>query len=498
MCLKRRRRVISVISVLLVGSVAAIAQAGSPNVGGGDRGESSAEARDLDGRHLYLVPATADGDAAIDEAGALVVADYPSFTLVSADGSAHERLRLASADRRDDMRTVATAVGAVDPKRAPQVRASSGEALALVQFVGPIKDEWLGQLRRTGVRVITYMAQNAYLVHSTADEAGALAEFAGDPSVRGIASFDAQDKTTPGLARGETVKAAVETLSGSDGSAARAQIEAAGRKLRGNSSVGETTVQFAEIGSDDLTALAANPDVVSVEPYVVPELLDERAAQIVAGNLNAAGTAPTGPGYSDFLNPGVPHVAHELHRRHHRRGHRQGRGAGARRLAPGLLRNGHPAQAEPARLRAGGHRRGRQRPRLRRSRYQRRLDRGRLQLQTGAAVEDAQGFNYGLGIAPRARLGATKIFNCAGDFDVTTSFTALTPTPMPSGARISNNSWGANVGGAYNADSQEFDALVRDAQPGVAGNQQIRRGVLGRQRRLRRQHHRLARQRPRT
>ena len=108
-CLRRRRTVISFMSVLLVGSVAAIAQAGSLNVGGGDGSETSAAARDLDGRHLYLVPATADGDAAIDEAGARVVADYSSFTLVSADGSAHERMKLAGADRRDDMRTVATA-----------------------------------------------------------------------------------------------------------------------------------------------------------------------------------------------------------------------------------------------------------------------------------------------------------------------------------------------------------------------------------------------------
>ena len=33
------------------------------------------------------------------------------------------------------------------------------------------------------------------------------------------------------------------------------------------------------------------------------------------------------------------------------------------------------------------------------------------------------------------------------------------------GARISTNSWGAAVGGAYNSDSQAYDALVRDAQP---------------------------------
>ena len=36
---------------------------------------------------------------------------------------------------------------------------------------------------------------------------------------------------------------------------------------------------------------------------------------------------------------------------------------------------------------------------------------------TGAAVEDAAGFNYGLGVAPRVQLGASKIFLCAsGNF----------------------------------------------------------------------------------
>ena len=54
-----------------------------------------------------------------------------------------------------------------------------------------------------------------------------------------------------------------------------------------------------------------------------------------------------------------------------------------------------------------------------------------------------------------------------------TSITDLRSQAYASGARISNNSWGSAVGGAYNATAQEFDGLARDAQPGVAGNQQI-------------------------
>src|SRR6185295_2071989 len=46
------------------------------------------------------------------------------------------------------------------------------------------------------------------------------------------------------------------------------------------------------------------------------------------------------------------------------------------------------------------------------------------------------------------------------------------------GMRVSSNSWGAAVGGAYNTDSQRYDALVRDAQPAgstfpTAGNQEM-------------------------
>ncbi|HEX8090425.1 MAG TPA: S8 family serine peptidase, partial [Blastocatellia bacterium] len=40
------------------------------------------------------------------------------------------------------------------------------------------------------------------------------------------------------------------------------------------------------------------------------------------------------------------------------------------------------------------------------------------------------------------------------------------------GARISNNSWG-NGGNVYDATAQEYDSLVRDAQPAAAGNQEM-------------------------
>ncbi len=56
------------------------------------------------------------------------------------------------------------------------------------------------------------------------------------------------------------------------------------------------------------------------------------------------------------------------------------------------------------------------------------------------------------------------------------NFNDLMSRAYRDGARVSNNSWGGSGNGAYDADAQNYDALVRDAQPSgaavpVAGNQ---------------------------
>lgn len=109
----------------------------------------------------------------------------------------------------------------------------------------------------------------------------------------------------------------------------------------------------------------------------------------------------------------------------------------------------------------------------------------------GTDFEDADGYNYGLGIAPFARLGSSRIFDPNFTFP---DHTQLTGEAYIKGARISSNSWGAGwcrdifgnlvccpagTWGSYDATSQEFDLLVRDARPasaldgGQAGNQEM-------------------------
>jgi hypothetical protein len=52
---------------------------------------------------------------------------------------------------------------------------------------------------------------------------------------------------------------------------------------------------IVRLPADALAVLAAQPEVVSIRPYVLPKKRDERQGQIVAGNLS--GVFPSGPGY---------------------------------------------------------------------------------------------------------------------------------------------------------------------------------------------------------
>ena len=93
----------------------------------------------------------------------------------------------------------------------------------------------------------------------------------------------------------------------------------------------------------------------------------------------------------------------------------------------------------------------------------------------GFPFADADGFRFGLGVAPFVKVGSSVIF--APDYTFP-DFPDLQSRAYADGARISSNSWGGLVYGAYDVTAQTFDALVRDAQPAGAavastGNQEM-------------------------
>ena len=431
------------------------------------------------GPHLLSVPNRGSSAAALAMTKARLVARYRAFTLVEASGADAERLREAGADIRDDMHEVKLGGAEVDParERAPLARSRAGKggrALAIVQFAGPIKDAWLGRLERTGVRVVTYTAENAYLVSGSGGELGAVRALVdSDPAFRALVAYSAQDKLGRGIRPAGRQRLAVQTLSGADGSRARGRVAVLGRQLREMSAVGPYRTQFVELDVADAAALAERPGVVSIQPAPAPKLRDERADQIVAGALSGADPlVPSGPGYLGFhdglgLGTAGPFpFAVDVTDEGIDRGatatnladlHEGGSVGSASRLAYVTNYTGDPDARD-----CGGH------GTINASII------GGFNSGTGATVEDTDGFNYGLGVAPRVQLGGSKVFRCGtGEFELAGTFTGLAGSAYAGGARISNNSWGTDVAGDYDADSQEFDAIVRDTQPGTPGNQEM-------------------------
>ena len=378
-----------------------------------------------------------------------MVASYESFVLVEAAGADDERLRAAGADRRDDMRSVRTAAGTIDPENERRSLAGKeaperDEALTLVQFAGPPKDAWLERLRDTGGRIVSYQPENAYVVHAA--DAGQVERLAalvgGYAPVRAVAVLTAADKLEG--SRVATGMYAVQTVAGGAGADARADAAGAGAAVSTAVALGALHTQYLRLSSLEAADLARDPAVVAIEPYAEPGLADERAAQIVAGNLS--GFAPSGPGYLDWLidparilddatfdfavdvtdgglDNGVDPPDHSdfralgsgISRVAYRRNYSSDAGADAAKDC-----NGHGTNVASI---ATGYNDGVAAP----------------------ALEDfANGFNHGLGVAPFARVGTSKIFNCAGGFAGGWTPATLAGNAYGDSARISNNSWGTS------------------------------------------------------
>ena len=243
-------------------------------------------------------------------------------------------------------------------------------------------------------------------------------------------------------------------MAGEPGEDARDAAQDAGTEIAPDLAVARVRTQFLDLSAAEVTELAADPAVVAIEPAGVPELHDERSAQIVAGNL--AGNAPSGPGYEAWLGSkgfGAPFgFAIDV------------TDSGLDRGDPVLV---HPDllgrvgyandyTADPDATDCGGH------------------GTNVASIAAGlatAAGQDAEGYRHGLGVAPYAQVGASKIFRCTGAA-ASVNYSTLTAAAWAGGARISNNSWGISNFGGYHAASQAYDALVRDASPD-AGNQEM-------------------------
>lgn len=397
--------------------------------------------------------------------------DYGAFRMVVVDEAAlGGREALSQWPVRDDWNTVLFDGLPVDGTRPEAsldslpatLRSDDGAGLYVVQFEGPVKDEWFERLQATGIVFSQYVPMHAYVVQLAPEEAWRLYALRDErPEVQFVAPYHPAYRLTPELRAashnlpGEILPITVQ-LTRTDG--ARAAIE----ELR-SLSVG--AVDYEEVGDyvnlkldvqpTRLIELASHPHVFAVEPRGVPWRNDERQGQIVAGNVS--GPSPTGPGYlawlaaagfdsSQFGSFSVNVVDDAISLMGH---------ADVPNSRVAFEENPSNQTGQE-----GGH--------------------GFLNAHivagfndaTGTAFEDAADYNYGLGIAPWAQVGTTAIF---GSTNV--SLSGLEATAYGLGARISTNSW-SFIDGAqnpipdYDSSSQTYDVVTRDALSGTAGNQE--------------------------
>lgn len=429
--------------------------------------------------------------------------------------STAERRRLPF---RDDLNQIHLRGRVLDTTRplpgvAAEMAAAPSEEprLYLIQFSGPVKDRWLEDVRAAGnVRFVSYLPTNAYLIWADGPAARKLREVVSQQTyLQYLGPFHPAYKIHPRMelgapslagrlpgteagARDVTVTVQLVTHPGIEDSI-RAIQEKAKKVLRGPWDIGSYRNLRMLVAESELAEISRRADVVNVEPWLQPKTRGEIQGQIVAGQLNAAGSQPTGPGYfawltglgftSDF-NFAVDVTDSGFDRGQTTAGNVHAdflNAGGGSRVAYVQRVTGTTISTTAANnLDTDGH--------------------GTLNaaiiggLNTtpdtapGTDFEDAAGYQYGLGMAPFAQIGASTILPAGGWTNP--DFTALINSAYENGARISSNSWGsscnapggccpAGVLGAYDATSQEYDSLVRDARPssaldgGAPGNQEM-------------------------
>ena len=374
----------------------------------------------------------------------------------------------------------------------------SGKRLHLVQFAGPIQPEWYASLVATGVAVVQPIPSNAYLVWGDASAIGRAQSLAQSSAVvQWDGAYEPEYKIQPSaFPRGkrspldknarepDTDLYQVQLVKDAEANAATFQLVASilTSAVKQRYEILSYVNFVVGLNPDSVKELAARPDVVSIAKWVEPKKRDERTSLIMAGQLT--GSVPTAADYLAYLAAQGLHAG-PVHGVGLRRGphgqRRRQRDARVARTTSRLRLSGDPALASRlvySRLEGtpnGG------------STLQGCDGHGNLNAHiiggfvpggapfNAAPHADASGFRYGLGVAPFVKVGSSVIFD-PNTFTFP-NFENLQSKAYNDGARSAPTA-GARRTNAYTADSQAYDALVRDAQPTgstfpAAGNQEM-------------------------
>lgn len=292
---------------------------------------------------------------------------------------------------------------------------------------------------------MTYIPSNAYVVRASASSARALVRLKNEHSfVQYVGDYEPVYRLSPQMREmrngpPETlVNVTVQVIAGRSARRTINELKALAHKFINSYKVLNYHDVQLEVAAGQLTDLARLNDVYAVEELGIIRLADEIQGQILAGNLS--GNAPTRPGYLSFLSDvgfsGPPQfqsfAVNVVDDEYSLKGH------------PDLPDDRVAFEKNPGGLTGphGGH--------------------GFLNAQiiggfnnsTDKAYNDDNGFNYGLGIAPYARVGVTGAIHVnPPQIPQPSEAIAWENTAYGLSARISSNSWG-------NQDVHSYDRLI--------------------------------------
>ncbi len=320
---RRWLRLTAVLAVLLGLPLMALLALG-PNERGNGRGRIPEGFVHDGGSHKVLVPAGhPKAQKRLEEVGGLERSlEYGGYRLLTVNGrglGVMGEKDLEGAVLRDDMDLVAVNRWTIDtrvgePGDIPADRMDPpglhDRQLYVVQFVGPVKDEWLADVTREGdAAVVAYLPSNAYVVRASRGAWKRLSSEAGRPhgAIQWVGVYHPAYRISPELepavagGRG-SVDVVVQLVEhpGAAGVARDLKAQADAVLMEDVALAGLRDVRV-RVPAASLPGLADLPDVFWIEPALTPRLFDERQGQIMASNLDASGSQPSAPGYLAWL-----------------------------------------------------------------------------------------------------------------------------------------------------------------------------------------------------